>query len=159
MEDLKRRGIEDYGVTEAFELHASIPHAMDGLWALALALNRTDEVMRTQWSPPCNLTCFNYTYETMARLMQESLRAVQFVGFSGPFEFDENQDRVGSWVVWQIPLEMGPATQVAVYNHRTGQSKWYFDRIQFRTTDGRPPVDRAPLLDEVRKRTHKTVRF
>ncbi|KAL5493728.1 hypothetical protein EMCRGX_G014948 [Ephydatia muelleri] len=94
----QRQKLENYSDTV---VHA---FAYDAIWALALALNKTEEQIKTNISiPDCqglngyiNITLdqFQYSNAKMSCYLKANLQATNFTGVTGAVQFDSNGTRV-----------------------------------------------------------------
>ncbi|EDV22613.1 uncharacterized protein TRIADDRAFT_28937, partial [Trichoplax adhaerens] len=95
-------------------LSGSYSYAYDAIWALALGLNRTDEILREKYAR--NLSSFNYNDNITAHILVDALNNVSFIGLSGRIAFVDG-NRVGNVMVMQY--QSTDATSSGFYNYFT----------------------------------------
>ncbi|XP_059142328.1 gamma-aminobutyric acid type B receptor subunit 2-like [Physella acuta] len=78
------------------KLSRTHPYGYDAVWALALALNRTQEKLTSGvLNQTVSLSDFNYTRSDLFDLMIQSLQEITFEGVSGTVAFNEYGQRMG----------------------------------------------------------------
>ena len=68
------------GFGDKYHLSGTYTYHYDGIWALALALNRTEEILRQNYSR--SLADFNYNDSVTLDIIQKNINSLQFIGVS-----------------------------------------------------------------------------
>ncbi|XP_025097922.1 gamma-aminobutyric acid type B receptor subunit 2-like, partial [Pomacea canaliculata] len=115
-----------------------VSQGYDAVWALALALNRTQEQLTGSSK---GLEDFTYENSEMARMLYNNLLQVSFTGVRGPITFDANGDPVGLVSVGRV--QGGEKQTVCVYNptRPTGQRLEWSTDTPLLWEGGLPPRD------------------
>ncbi|XP_072039548.1 gamma-aminobutyric acid type B receptor subunit 2-like [Amphiura filiformis] len=84
------------------------PYGYDAVWAVALALEKADKILK-EMDPPSSLLDFNYTNDNMTRLFYDQFSATDFEGISGKVQFTNTGDRLGPMRLKQVQNNQTPA--------------------------------------------------
>ncbi|ESN97887.1 hypothetical protein HELRODRAFT_101913 [Helobdella robusta] len=118
------------------------PLAYDAVWALALALNKTQTALQRRGK---SLEEFNYTSNEMMIEISQALNDTNFMGASGQVIFNDKGDRI-SWV--QIEqMKGGRYERVGVYDSM--KDNLLLDAQEF-WPNNRKPEDRKIIQKEMR---------
>ncbi|KAL9965837.1 hypothetical protein ACROYT_G029691 [Oculina patagonica] len=75
--------------------------AYDAVWAIALALNRTEEYLKENKSL-LSIDNFTYTNKVVMEYFKRSLEETNFTGVTGPVQFTSDGDRMGYMKIEQL---------------------------------------------------------
>ncbi|XP_070566915.1 gamma-aminobutyric acid type B receptor subunit 2-like [Ptychodera flava] len=78
--------------------------AYDAIVAMAIALNRSDEIF-SQLDPPRRLSDFTYDDVSMATVMRNAVQGLKMIGVTGGIQFTDKGDRLTEVVVEQMQGE------------------------------------------------------
>ncbi|XP_038057134.1 gamma-aminobutyric acid type B receptor subunit 2-like [Patiria miniata] len=121
------------------------PYAYDAVWAAALALNNSIELIK-----PKTLDQFFYNETRMTQAICMSLDQLSFMGVSGLVSFDSNGDRRGEFRIRRIIN--GTDYDIGHYNRVTDTIRWYYTVEEiFASSGGKPPDDNDITVTEYHK--------
>jgi len=130
------------------EGYLEAPLAYDAVWATALALNKTAELLEAE-----GMTLDDYTYDNkgIANIMQKSMQAVKFLGISGWVAFsEETGDRMAWTKIEQLINQKYEV--VGYYDQSTNNLTWNLDEKGEELvvwSGGKPPQDRTIILPDL----------
>ncbi|RDD44650.1 Gamma-aminobutyric acid type B receptor subunit 2 [Trichoplax sp. H2] len=101
--------------------------SFDSLWAFALALNRTDAILRETNE---NLTQFTYNDTRIRNLLYSSLSNLTFDGISGRVAFVDG-DRTGDIEISQYQVGVNPNKNTVVGLYSSKDDRTYLNRTNF----------------------------
>ncbi|XP_072040017.1 gamma-aminobutyric acid type B receptor subunit 2-like [Amphiura filiformis] len=115
------------------------PYAYDEIWALSLALDKTDKELKLM-DPPQSLLNFSYTNSNLSRLFFDQMSETKFEGISGTVKFTSTGDRLGPIQIRQN--QNGTDAAVGTYNPGSeGDKLQWSTKITVHWPNGRPPLD------------------
>ncbi|XP_077997881.1 gamma-aminobutyric acid type B receptor subunit 2-like [Glandiceps talaboti] len=117
--------------------YSSAGSAYDAVWALALALNNTMNVLEES-NDNKRLEDFTYGDSQMAQLILKSMANVTFNGVMGRIGFNENGDAVADFRIQQI--QDGAKVQIGIYKAELGMIQFDSNVPIVWQGDG-PPID------------------
>ncbi|XP_061164182.1 gamma-aminobutyric acid type B receptor subunit 1-like isoform X2 [Saccostrea echinata] len=107
------------------------PLAFDAIWALALALNKTEK----------NLQNFQYSREDISQKIYSSMNATHFLGVSGIVAFSSEGDRIAWTMVEQ--MTNGTYNTLGCYHQMSDNLSWLGVE---RWIGGHPPPDHTRII-------------
>ncbi|XP_077988172.1 gamma-aminobutyric acid type B receptor subunit 2-like [Glandiceps talaboti] len=108
--------------------------AYDSLWAIAIALNNSMEML----PGGKKLEHFTYADTEMATVFKTAMQNTNFIGASGSITFADDGDRLGRVTIHQI--QDGEEVLIGYYYEYEDRFMWSTDK-QFRWKGGHPPPD------------------
>ncbi|CAG2173012.1 unnamed protein product, partial [Oppiella nova] len=127
------------GSNKPQEGYQEAPLAYDAIWAIALALNKTMEILSQRG---LTLDSFDYESPEITNIIKSELQKVQFLGVSGYVAFNDIGDRI-SWTLIEQMIA-GKYEQLGFYDTITDNLTWN-DREKW-VIPGRPPKDRTEVV-------------
>uniref|UniRef100_A0AAY4EKQ7 Gamma-aminobutyric acid type B receptor subunit 1 n=1 Tax=Denticeps clupeoides TaxID=299321 RepID=A0AAY4EKQ7_9TELE len=118
------------------------PLAYDAVWALALALNKTVEPLKTKGR---RLEDFNYNNHDITAEIYRALNTSSFEGVSGHVVFDAQGSRMAWTLIEQ--LQGGSYKKIGYYDMTKGNLSWYGND---KWIGSGPPADQTVVIREFR---------
>ncbi|KAG8195614.1 hypothetical protein JTE90_017911 [Oedothorax gibbosus] len=118
------------------------PLAYDAIWAIALALNKTINVLKAKNK---SIEEFSYTNDDIAKQIYSAMNSTQFLGVSGYVAFSSKGDRIA----WTQVEQMigGNYTLLGFYDTQSDKLTWMKKE---KWADGKPPPDRTIIKKVLR---------
>lgn len=117
--------------------YVEAPLAYDAVWALALALNKSQTRLRSSGK---SLEQFNYSRADIMAEIYSAMNSTNFVGISGHVAFNSEGDRIALTQIEQ--MWDGNYTKVGFYNATSDNLTWYDNEIWL---GGKKPADRTTV--------------
>ncbi|XP_069950485.1 gamma-aminobutyric acid type B receptor subunit 1 isoform X1 [Cherax quadricarinatus] len=133
------RGYENQSTPVGYQ---EAPLAYDAIWSVALALNKTMEVLA---AVNRSIEEFTYTNEEIARELYKAMNATQFLGVSGRVAFSTDGDRI-AWTQVEQMID-GRYHKLGYYHVQTDNLTW-FNREQW--IGSKVPQDRTIVRRQLR---------
>ncbi|XP_048582695.1 gamma-aminobutyric acid type B receptor subunit 2 isoform X2 [Nematostella vectensis] len=130
----------------SYPINSYAAYGYDAMWVVALALNRTNTLLKES-----GLTLHNFTYDNkyIASIINESTAKTRFFGMSGEVAFLDNGDRISS--MWIEQFQDDGEIRVGVFDATHGDTG--VDRINvtgsFYWPEGSPPPSEPVTITEI----------
>ncbi|XP_065201019.1 gamma-aminobutyric acid type B receptor subunit 1 isoform X2 [Planococcus citri] len=118
------------------------PLAYDAVWAVALAFNKTMNILSKRGE---SLKSFTYTNEKIASEIYSAMNSTEFLGISGVVAFSSQGDRVALTQVEQV--QNGSYVKLAYYDTEKNNFTWLNDA---KWIGNKVPTDRTIIKPELR---------
>ncbi|EDV22611.1 uncharacterized protein TRIADDRAFT_59025 [Trichoplax adhaerens] len=130
---------------DKIHLSGSYTYAYDAAWTIALALNRTREILQRNYSR--SLDDFNYNDSTTMNILQRAINDVQFIGVSGKIVFQDG-NRLGNVRIMQYQRKVYINYTVTVGFYDVFEKKLFFSNYKNKITfkGNYTPVDHAKRI-------------